>query len=89
MKRLRYLVCVLAFFFLAAAAPAFAQTATSSPGASPSPTASVAPGKPILGAGGWGKYMAVVTVGISALTLLALLGGLAIQGPGFSKADAE
>jgi hypothetical protein len=66
----------------AAAAQAFAQ-------ASPSPSSSAKIGPPVLGAGGWGKYMAIVLLGMTALIVLALLAGLAIQGPGFRKAEGD
>lgn len=92
MRRLRYaiLVVTLGFvLFAGATAPALGQSATPSPQTTVSPAATASPGPAVLGQGGWGKYMAVAMVGISALVVLALLAGLALQGPGFSKADAD
>jgi hypothetical protein len=102
MRRTRAFFAALALglvLVLGSAAPLFAQSSGASPapsgavspGATASGAASAAakPGPPVLGKGNWGKYMAVTMAGITVLTGLALLAGLAIQAPGFRKADAE
>jgi hypothetical protein len=56
---------------LCVAAPAFAQVATPSPGTKP--------GHP------WHWWMALVALVIGGVTILAAIGGLAVQAPGFKK----
>jgi len=58
------------------AAPAFAQSVI------PSPAVTTSPAKP---APPWTFYMAIVTIGVAALTLIMALVGYLVQAPGFRK----
>jgi hypothetical protein len=58
------------------AAPAFAQSVV------PSPAVTTAAAKP---APPWTFYMAIVTIGIAALTLIMAVIGYLVQAPGFRR----
>jgi len=58
------------------AAPAFAQSVVPSPIVTPTP---IKPAPP------WTFYMAIVTIGIAALTLVMVVIGYLVQAPGFRR----
>jgi hypothetical protein len=58
------------------AAPAFAQSVV------PSPAITTAPAKP---APPWTFYMAIVTIGVAALTFVLITLGYLVQAPGFRR----
>jgi hypothetical protein len=60
------------------AAPAFAQTPTTTPSATPSIPKAPPP---------WTYYMAILTIAIAVLTLLLALLGYLMQSPGFRRGD--